>query len=79
VPVPGAWLGGWCRRTSTAIARISIQCTLEGSTLPEQITERRPKGEPPWTVRSLTTGHWPMLSQPEALLNLLLDLANGEC
>ncbi len=32
---------------------------------------------PPWRLRELATGHWPMLSQPQELAALLHDLATG--
>jgi hypothetical protein len=33
--------------------------------------------EPPWRYRELETGHWPMLSAPDALADLLLEVADG--
>lgn len=36
---------------------------------------QRVRTEPGWEVRELTTGHDPMVSEPQALSNLLIDVA----
>ncbi|MBA2533394.1 MAG: alpha/beta hydrolase [Rubrobacter sp.] len=36
------------------------------------------RGEPNWTFRKLETGHWPMVSAPEALVTMLAEAASAD-
>ncbi|MCA1645406.1 MAG: alpha/beta fold hydrolase [Chloroflexi bacterium] len=54
------------------IPRTDIQCTTDGSRLPGEVQQSGAAGR--WWVRELATGHWPMLSAPRDLVDLLLNL-----
>lgn len=58
-----------------AIARTYIRCTAgqEERPVPEQIERLRRAGG--WQYRELATGHWPMMSTPQELGDLLLEAA----
>jgi pimeloyl-ACP methyl ester carboxylesterase len=58
-----------------AIPRTYIRCTAEreGRPLPESIERLRQAGG--WQYRELATGHWPMISTPRELADLLLEVA----
>ncbi len=60
---------------SQAIPRTYIRCTeeREGRPVPEFIQRLRHASG--WQYRELATGHWPMMSTPRELANLLLEPA----
>jgi pimeloyl-ACP methyl ester carboxylesterase len=50
-----------------------IACTLEDDPLPDDVAALREA--PNWTFRTLHSGHWPMVSAPDALVALLAEVA----
>jgi len=57
-----------------SLPRTFIDCTAPA--LPTiAVMRQRVRSEPGWEVRELATGHDPMVSEPEALSNLLIDVA----
>lgn len=62
---------------SQAIPRTYIMCTAdqEGRPVPEFIQKLRHASG--WQYRELATGHWPMISAPRELADLLLQSARG--
>jgi pimeloyl-ACP methyl ester carboxylesterase len=48
------------------VPRTYIRCTAEGTALPDEATGAG------WHIRELATGHWPMLSAPQDLAELLV-------
>lgn len=80
VLVHGAWHGAWCwqrvvpRLRQASLPRTFIDCTSPA--LPTiAVMRQRVRTESGWEVRELTTGHDPMVSEPQALSNLLIDVA----
>lgn len=59
-----------------SLPRCFIDCTAPA--LPTiAVMRQRVRSEPGWQVREMATGHDPMVSQPQALAALLLDIARG--
>jgi pimeloyl-ACP methyl ester carboxylesterase len=52
-----------------------IVCTMGGHWLSEDVKAMRK--EPNWTFRSIQTGHFPMVSTPKRLVELLDEVATG--
>jgi len=50
-----------------------IACTMGGHWLSEDVAAMRK--EPNWTFRTIDTGHWPMVSTPNRLVELLAEAA----
>jgi pimeloyl-ACP methyl ester carboxylesterase len=55
------------------ISRTYILCTAERTEFPDFVEHART--DPNWGFYELPTGHWPMISMPQELANLLLELA----
>ena len=59
-----------------ALPRTFIDCTVPA--LPTiAVMRQRVRSEPGWRVLEMATGHDPMVSEPQALAVLLLDIAHG--
>jgi pimeloyl-ACP methyl ester carboxylesterase len=50
-----------------------IACTMGGHWLSDEVAAMR--REPNWTFRTIDTGHWPMVSTPDRLVELLAEVA----
>ncbi len=59
-----------------ALPRSFIDCT-EPALPTIAVMRQRVRSEPGWRVHELRTGHDPMVSQPQALAGLLLDIAGA--
>lgn len=60
-----------------SLPRTFIDCTSPA--LPTiAVMRQRVRTEPSWEVRELATGHDPMVSEPEALSNILIDVARRQ-
>lgn len=71
-PQPVRTMADPARLSGAARSRIPhtfIQCTAEGSVLPEAVDEAT------WSVYRIDTGHWPMISTPRDLADILLSIA----
>lgn len=55
---------------AAAIPTTYVQCTAAGAPVPGVVEQAR--AERGWSVRTLPTGHWPMVSMPRELAELLL-------
>ena len=55
--------------------RLAILCTMPLAAITSAIASKNPwfapMGGPDWTLQELPTGHWPMLSEPERLADML--------
>jgi pimeloyl-ACP methyl ester carboxylesterase len=58
---------------AAAIPATYVQCTAAGAPLPGVVEQAR--AERGWSVRALPTGHWPMVSTPRELAELLLKVS----
>ncbi|MFL5654202.1 MAG: alpha/beta fold hydrolase [Ktedonobacteraceae bacterium] len=52
-----------------------IACTMGGHWVSDDVAAMRK--EPNWTFRTIDTGHWPMVSTPDRLAELLAETAVG--
>jgi pimeloyl-ACP methyl ester carboxylesterase len=62
-------------RPLAALPATYIACTLGGHWLSEDVKAMRK--EPNWTFRTIQTGHFPMVSTPNRLVELLDEVAAG--
>lgn len=77
VPHPGSTIAEPARLTRPLAKQPAtyIASTMGShSTLDEVVAMR---DEPSWTFRALDTGHWPMVSAPDELAELLVEAAGG--
>jgi pimeloyl-ACP methyl ester carboxylesterase len=61
---------------AAAIRRTYIRCPVgtDGRRLPDYPEVEHARNAPDWQYRELPTGHWPMISTPGELAQLLLDI-----
>lgn len=55
------------------IPRTYILCTADRTHFPDYVEQART--ESTWGFYELSTGHWPMITMPEKLANILLEIA----